>query len=454
MHVTQQLAEFVCARSTARPTPEAREAALRCLLDLLASAAAGFPVPAAVAARRAAPALFRGGKASVWFAGQSLAAAGAAFCNAAAASALDLDDGNRLARGHPGAAVIPAALATAEETSADAEALLAAIVTGYDVAIAVAAERGFYARSGLWCGYGAVAAAAALRGTPADRIAHALAISGATAPNLLNVADGTPYPPSLGNDVKEGIPWATASALAALKLAEAGSTGPLDLLDHAPHHRAAGIAVRLAGPPAVCATYFKFHCCCRHVHAPIEALLAIMAAHALPPQAIEAVEVHTYRGAFNLSNRVEPANLVDVQYSISYCLGLVALDGAGALLPLRESVLHRPEVSTFARKISLHLDPAVDSRFPAESLARVVVTAGRHRIESPLTHPRGEANDPPSWQDLEEKLRLASAHVIGPAEQERLLATVGQLRDGQLPRLVDLLAMAAPREQSAEAVAK
>ena len=439
MHVTQQLAEFVCARRAARPTREAREAALRCLLDLLASAAAGFPVSAAVAARRAAPALFRDGTASVWFAGQSLAAAGAAFCNAAAASALDLDDGNRLARGHPGAAVIPAALATAEETGADAEALLAAIVTGYDVAIAVAAERGFYARSGLWCGYGAVAAAAALRRTPADRLAHALAISGMTAPDLLSVTDGTPYPPSLGNDVKEGIPWATATALAALELAEAGSTGPLDLLDHAPHHRAADIVARLAGPPAVAATYFKFHCCCRHIHAPIEALLAVMADHSLAPQAIDAVEVHTYRGAFNLSNRVAPANLVDVQYSIPYCLGLIALEGAEALLPLEESVVNRPEVTAFAHKVSLHLDPAIDSRFPAESLARIVVTASGRRFRSRLTHPRGEAFEPPSWQEFEDKFSLASGRFLGSADRKAMLAAIGELRQGRLAPLRDLL---------------
>lgn len=192
-----------------------------------------------------------------------MSAAGAAFCNAAAASALDLDDGNRSARGHPGASVIPAALAVAQEAGADAEALLAAIVTGYDVAIAVGAERGFYARSGMWCGFGAVAAAALLRQAPPDQTAQALAIYGMTAPNLQSVADGTPYPPSLGNDVKEGIPWATATALAALQLAEGGMTGPLDLLDHAPHQRAAGIAARLAGPPAIGETYFKFYCCCR-----------------------------------------------------------------------------------------------------------------------------------------------------------------------------------------------
>lgn len=442
-HLTQRLAAHVAAARSRAPDSTTREAALRCLLDLLAATAAGLSTSAAAAARRAAPLLFRDGSASIWFTSESLSAAGAAFCNAAAASVLDLDDGNRPARGHPGASVIPAALAVAQEVGADAQALLAAIVTGYDVAVAVGAERGFYARSGMWCGFGAIAAAAALRRTPEDRIAQALAIYGMTAPNLQSVADGTPYPPALGNDVKEGIPWATATALAALQLAEAGMTGPLDLLDHAPHHRADGIAARLAGPPAIGQTYFKFYCCCRHLHAPIDALLAVMAEHALAPDTVDAVEVHIYRGAFNLSNRVNPANLIDVQYSIPYCLGLVALHGPGALLPLEDSALCRADASAFARKVTLHLDPESERRFPAESLARVVIIAGDHRFESPLTHPRGEAFEPPSWQELEEKFARASVRSLDPTTRQRVIAALRQLKIGQIGRLNSVLAQAA-----------
>lgn len=440
MHVTQQIAAHIAKARARALTAETREAVLRCLLDLFAATAAGLSTPAAVAARRAAPLLFRDGRAGVWFTDESLSAAGAAFCNAAAASALDLDDGNRQARGHPGASVIPAALAVAEESDADTETLLAAIATGYDVAVAVGAERGFYARSGMWCGFGAVAAAAFLRRPPAEQIAQALAICGTTAPNLQSVAGGTPYPPPLGNDVKEGIPWATATALVALQLAEAGMTGPLDLLDHAPHHRAARIVERLSGTPAVAQTYFKFYCCCRHLHAPIDALVGVMADHALSPDAIDAVEVHIYRGAFNLSNRMEPANLIDVQYSIPYCLGLVALHGPDALLPLDETALGRADVSAFARKVALHLDPEIDRRFPAESLARVVVTAGSRRFESPLTHPRGEAFDPPSWQELEAKFTRASARTLVPARRQQVMDALQGCEEGRSARFWRALA--------------
>ena len=113
------------------------------------------------------------GGSPVWFSGKTSSIVGAAWSNSAAASALDLDDGNRLARGHPGAAVIPTAFSLAAETGASFDDLIKAIVVGYEVGVSVAASRGFYARSGMWSCYGVVAAAGLLRRTPPDRLAHA-----------------------------------------------------------------------------------------------------------------------------------------------------------------------------------------------------------------------------------------------------------------------------------------
>jgi 2-methylcitrate dehydratase PrpD len=58
------------------------------------------------------------------------------FANATSANAFDLDDGYRLAKGHPGACVVPAALAAAEaRPSTTGEELAAVIVIGYEVAM-------------------------------------------------------------------------------------------------------------------------------------------------------------------------------------------------------------------------------------------------------------------------------------------------------------------------------
>ena len=440
MHAVKALAEYVQVARDRAVSDEEREAAIRCILDLLAAVAAGVNSPSAQATRRVAADTFGAGASPVWFSGLTGSIVGAAWSNSAAASAQDLDDGNRLARGHPGAAVIPTVFALASDGDCSFDDLIKAIVVGYEVGVGVGASRGYYARTGMWSCYGVVAAAGLLRRTPPDQLAHAFAIAGMTAPNLLSTGGGPRYPVPEGTDVKEGIPWSTAGAIVAVRLAEAGFTGPRDILDHAPHYASAKLVERIGNEHSICKTYFKLYSCCRHVHAPVDALLTLIDRHELDYRRIEAVEVHVYDGALRISNRAEPVNLVDVQYSIPYCLGLAAIVGPSALLPLTEDALHRDDVTQLARKVTLHLDPSLDARFPAETLTRLVVVHAGDRYESEVIAPRGEATHPLSWQELEEKFLTASRNVASGKQQMELLAAVRKLKEGNALDLMTRLA--------------
>ena len=440
MRAVDALADFVHSARDRAVSPDEWDAAIRCILDLLGAVAAGFNAPSALATRRVADLSLGGGASPIWFSDKTSSVVGAAWSNSAAASAMDLDDGNRLALGHPGAAVIPAAFAIAAETGASFEDIIKAIVSGYEVGVSVAASRGFHARTGMWSCYGVVAAAGLLRRTRPDHLAHAFAIAGMTAPNLLSTGGGPRYPVPEGNDVKEGIPWSTAGGIVAVLQAEAGFAGPRDILDHAPHYATRQLIDQIGKSRHICNTYFKLYSCCRHVHAPVDALLTLLDQHGLDHRRIEAVEVHTYGGALLISNRLEPANLVDVQFSIPYCLGLAAMLGPSALLPLTEDVLHRDDVSRFARKVTLHLDPALDTRFPAETLTRLVVSHAGRRYESKVTAPRGEATQPFSWQELEQKFVMASRGVAREDQQTELLNAARKLKTGDASHFMSKLA--------------
>ncbi|MCU0559017.1 MAG: MmgE/PrpD family protein [Desulfobacterales bacterium] len=137
----EQVARRVCALR-AKDLPEAAlDRGAGCLLDLLGAAMAGFHQASAQAARGFARRFFPGGPSDVWLTRERLSPAGAAFCNAAAGSALDLDDGHRAAGGHPGAALIPAALAVGQSLNSGGRDLLAALVIGYEVSVRAAAAR-------------------------------------------------------------------------------------------------------------------------------------------------------------------------------------------------------------------------------------------------------------------------------------------------------------------------
>jgi 2-methylcitrate dehydratase PrpD len=430
MEAVRHLARYVVAARERGLPDEARQAACRSILDLVAAATAGVAAPGPAAIRKTALAILAPGDHPVWFTAARTNLIGAIWSNSALAAALDLDDGHRLARGHPGAAVIPAAFAAAQEAGAATDDLLRAIVVGYQVAVSVGAARRFYANTGMWSGYGVVAALGCLRATSEGTLAHAFAISGVSAPNQLHAGGGPAYPAMEGSDVKEGIPWSSATAANALLLAEAGQTGPLGLLDVEDHIATQRLVTDLGNRLHIGQSYFKFHACCRHVHAPTEALLGLIDQHGLLVSDIEGIEVETYAGALRIANRPEPISFTDIQFSIPYCLGLVALSGRQALLPVTEDALGRPEVVDIARKVSLRLDPELDRRFPAETLCRVSVRVGERHFVSPVTAPRGEADHPPSWSELEEKLRVASRFVASPAQQDALIEAARRLRAG------------------------
>jgi 2-methylcitrate dehydratase PrpD len=443
MYATRILADYVCTLRADDLSAAARDAAIRCVLDLVGAAAAGFATPGAAGTRRVAREIYGDGGVPVWFTDGTSTAGGAVLCNSTAASALDLDDGNRAARGHPGAAVIPAALAIASEMGAAAEDVIAAIVAGYEVGVRVATARNAVAppsrQSGRWSGYAAAAAAARLRGTTPQRLSQAFAIAGVTAPNQeANGSSG--YSALTGNDVKEGIPWSSVAGITALHLAEAGLTGPEDILDHTAHFARAQLLDGLGSEPKILATYFKPYSCCRYNHAAIDALIALMTERSLVAGDIIAVDVHTFGWALKLGNKTEPQNLVDAQYSIPFCMGLAAVAGAEALLPLEAAALDRQDAAAFARKVTLHLDPALDARFPAETLARVVVVTAGCRFESPVTTPRGEPSHSLSSHELREKFLLATRQLMPVERQQAVLAAIDRFAQGDLQPLLRALA--------------
>jgi 2-methylcitrate dehydratase PrpD len=444
MYATRILASYVSAYAPENLTESIRDKALCCMLDLMTAAIVGYDTPSATSVRRVAAQRFGAGSSAVWFSGETLSSTGAAFCNAAAASALDIDDGHRGARGHPGAAIIPAALAVAGGEAHKSNDIIAAIVLGYEVGVRIAAAQNPNAirsrQSGRWVGYGAVAAAGRLSATAPAHLSHALAIAGVLAPNQdANGSSG--YSQLTGNDVKEGIPWSVMTGLTALHLAECGYTGPEDILDHASHFDTSSILYRLAEPWKILGTYFKPYSCCRYIHPAVDAFCDLKARHHVMHHDIAVIEVQIFAWALQLANRVDPENLTDIQYSLPYCLAISAVEGSQALAPIGAHLLDRPDLTDFARRIQLSVDDVIDGRFPAETLARVtIVSRMGERFVSPITTPRGDTKRPMQWVDIREKFLKITARGMSEYRQLMLLDGFEQFKGGDAALLMAGLA--------------
>ena len=437
MTVAHTLAAFAC--ETTRLAPATRAAAVRAVFDLIAAAIAGSRTGGGIAALKAAPVAWGAGPAACWFSDVRLSIPGAAFVNAAFASMLDLDDGHRAASGHPGAAVIPAVLATAEAHGADAERVLAAIAIGYEIGVRIAGARDVDTLhtfdSGLWCGQGAAAAAGWLRGLDATRIANAIAIAGTTAPGQT----ATAYTKLMGNNVKEGIPFATALGLVAVELAAAGFTGPVDFLDEEARYERSVLSADLGARWLIETAYFKPYGCCRWAHAAIDALLQLMQQERLGANDIKGVHVETFTQALSLNNDLAPPTLEAAQYSVPFCLAAAAIHGAEALLPLEEPLLRDPAVLAFAPRVTLSIAPDLDPMFPRSVPARLTVTTARGTHRQSVLAPRGEPVNPLNDGDLLAKFSTIARRQLAPAHESALLQAIDAFRAGDLAPLLGAL---------------
>jgi 2-methylcitrate dehydratase PrpD len=410
----QKIARWASDLRTEDIPDAALDQAAWCVLDLLGAARAGFDQSAARSARNFARGFFPGGPAGVWFTRTGLSEAGAAFCNAVAGSALDLDDGHRAAGGHPGASLVPSALAVAQSLNKSGRELLAALVIGYEVAVRAAAARNPATldtfSTGRWCGFGAAAVRGWLEGRDPEILSQALAVSGIHAP----LQSASAYS-RFGHHTKEGIPWGTVTGLAAVDLAAQGFTGPLDIWDHSDYYRREVMTEGLGEEWTILKTYFKRYACCRWLHAALDAW-QMLVEQGLSPDPVERVEVFTFNRAIRLNNLPDPATLEQAQFSLPFCLAAVALRGPKALLPISESLLGSSQLTAFARKVRLYHDTRLEAEFPARAGARLVVHTPNAAFSKEVLHPRGDPANPLSDEELTSKFHQLAG---GRADREK-----------------------------------
>src|SRR5215471_8975707 len=279
---TCELARWVAQLAYRDLPPRTKEVVRILLLDTLGCGVYGYATPWARTlldwAKAAAPAH---GTATVWGeSAPSLRAADAALVNGTSIHAFELDDYHQ-AKLHPGAVVIPAAIAMAEQLNASGERLVTAIAAGYEVMIrsslalnpSAARLRGWHL-TGVCGPFGAAAACASLLGLDAEPTAWALGLAGTQSSGLWAFnADGT-----MSKRFHAGR--AAQSGVIAAELAARGFSGPTqiyefhdggvlkafsDASDAAPLTRDLGSRFHLD------ATSIKPYSCCGSTHSYVDA---------------------------------------------------------------------------------------------------------------------------------------------------------------------------------------
>jgi len=407
-----------------------------CILDAIGCAIAGLESSGAIAVAGMAEKCYASGRSKVWFRGAQLNSVGAAYTNAAATSALDIDDGHRLAMGHPGAAVIPSVLAIADEIEADGRDVITAIVAGYEAAVRLGhAEIKKPYHTGNWSGFGAAVGAAKLMDMEPIQIMHALAITAYHSPRLNDLTQSM----YMGSDVKESIPWSVVTGMSAAELAMRGFTGCRDALDLEGRFDPEIIQAGLGDDFKIMGTYFKNYSVCRWAHTSISGLTEIMREEGLAAGDLKSVVVDTFGQAAALNNSADPDNIISAQYSLPYTMALAAVHGEEAVSPLTDGMIGMMDVVQVARRITILHNHEMDAHLPHRAPARIVVESADGRFEKTVITAWGDAGGDTTRSDYRNKFFRLAGRALNSAHAAQIVDAVGQIRTGNIQSLSDVL---------------
>lgn len=333
----------------------ARQAARFSLFDWMVVARAGRDQPVARIIRDYVTA--EGGKPVASLADGGMAPArGAALVNGTVSHALDYDDTHFGHVGHPSVAIMPAALAVAEEIDATAEAVVDAFLVGAEasVRLGIALGRGHYERgfhqTATAGAFGATVAAGRLYGLSESELRNALSLV-ATRASGLKSQFGT-----MGKPFNAGI--AASNGVEAAGLAKRGFISTDD---------------GIAGPQGFIATHadapeenpatrgflfedvkYKFHACCHGTHAMIEALLK--------PEIRDVHEMKTLLVRVNprwlrVCDIKRPRTGLEVKFSYAWLAAMVrrGLETA-ADVTYRDALADDPDLAELAARVTVEGD--------------------------------------------------------------------------------------------------
>jgi 2-methylcitrate dehydratase PrpD len=395
-----------------------------------------------------------GGNAGVFGDAARYTPAGAAFLNGALAHSLDFDDTHAAGSLHPGAPVIPAALAAGEMAGASGADVLAAIVAGYEVTCRVALalpagahyDRGFHPTA--TCGaFGAAAAAARVFGLDAAQVAGALG-------TVLSQAAGSLQFLVNGAWTKRfQVGWAALNGLMAATLVREGFKGAAEALEgahgfmraYAPAPTPARALVGLGRDFELMKTAVKPYPSCRYGHAGIDAALALRAEHRLQPEEIEAVTLGLPKAGMLLvgepaDKKANPRNVVDGQFSGPFVIACALAKGHMGWDSY--TLLDDPEIRRLLPLVTCQLDSEIEAEFPANMSGKVTVRARGQSFVRKIVVPKGEPSNFLTEAELRAKFASLAGAVLGAERSARLADAV--LAIDRTHDIAALMRLAAP----------
>ena len=370
----------------------------------------------------------------------------ASLANGASAHAFELDDVHEEAISHPGAVVVPTAMALTEEHDCTGSELLEAIVIGYEamgragIAVGPAAHMlgGFHptSMSGV---FGAAAAAGRLLGLDGEQLNHAFGIA-------TSLASGTmEFAASGGMAKRLHAGRAAEGGVTAALLAQRGFEGSSDGLAgrygfcrvFTTEPRIELLTERLGDRWMIEEITVKPYAACSDIHPMIQAA-AELRADGLPVDRITRIEATGPTKAAEQNSLDGTTSVMAAQYSAEWNIAAALLSDPGDPATYAPDRIADPDMAALQAKVaSIEAHPDFDATYAWKIGGEVRVTLDDGEVRVRRVHGQiGSMHAPLTRDQIDAKFALVTQGLLPPGQAGAIRTAAASGGAGDIAQLL------------------
>jgi 2-methylcitrate dehydratase PrpD len=353
----------------------------------------------------------------------------AAMVNGMLAHSDETDDTHPFSQSHPGASVVPSAMAVGEQFGMDGTRLMRAVALGYDIGPRVTmtlgkleymmeTHRSTHAISGI---FGSAAAAGCAAKLNAQQMRWMLSYTAQQASGLASWQRDTDH-------IEKAFDFAGMPArdgVTAALLVQAGGTGVGDVFSGVdnflqafkPRNDPATLIEKLGERYEVTRTSIKKWTVGSPIQAPLDALEILIKRNRLEPGQVRQIVV---RVATDEASIVDNREIPDI--CLQHMIAVMLVDKTVSFRSAHDTPrMKDPAILRERAKVQLIHDEELQRKMPSrEAIVEVTLTSGE-RFTERVTAVRGTAENPMTREDVVAKARDLVTPVLGSAKCGRLI---------------------------------
>jgi 2-methylcitrate dehydratase PrpD len=435
--VMARLSSYMAEAKDHALPPEAVEKTKQIVLDTFAAMISGSELPPGKVAIQLAR--VHSGERVATVAGSNVICGPieAALSNGMLAHSDETDDSHAPSLSHPGASVVPVALAASEQFDADGIRFLRAVALGYDIGPRmtitmgrdipmVEGHKSTHSISGT---FGSAAAGGCVAGFGAQQMRWLLDYTAQQSSGIASWQRDTDHIEKAF--VFGGMP--ARNGITAVELVQIGGTGVDDvlsgadnfLLANAPKADPATLIDKLGERYEVMRSDFKKWTVGSPIQAPLDALENILKRRPIDPEQVRQIAV---RVATTESSIVNNREIPDI--CLQHMIAMMLIDKTVTFKSAHDvKRMQDPAVLRQRAKIQLIPDEELQQRLPAREAIVEVTLADGAKLDEHVKAVRGTVKNPMTREEVIAKARDLIAPVLGATAASKLIQTVFEIEN-------------------------